>query len=80
MPGMLKRPVGHGRKAVRKAAERLETRILVAQGHKAVQGKVRTVTRVSREAAKTGLVTGAIAATTVVVREIHTRRRNRSGA
>jgi hypothetical protein len=71
---IIKQLTARGKLAARRAAKRIETRILVAQGRKAVRGKVRAVGTVSRKAAKTGLVTGAIAATTVMVREIRKRR------
>jgi len=61
--------------AARDAYERVETKVLVAEGRKAVKGKVRTVQKVSRKAAKTGVVVGAIAAAGVVVHEIRKRRK-----
>jgi hypothetical protein len=60
--------------AARKVYDKLETRILVAEGRKAVRGKARTVAKVSRKAAKTGLIVGALAAAGVVVREVRRRR------
>jgi hypothetical protein len=61
--------------AVRGALHKLETRILVAQGRKAVRRKAHAVAAVTRKAARAGLVTGGLAAAGVVTREIRKRRR-----
>jgi hypothetical protein len=63
-----------GKNAARGAYEKLETRVLVAEGRKAVRGKARTVAKVSQKAAKTGLIVGALAAAGVVLREVRKRR------
>lgn len=63
------------KRRIKKLYTKAETKFLAAQGRKAVQGKVRTVKKVTRKAVRTGLVTGALAAVTVVVREIRKRRR-----
>jgi len=63
-----------GKAAVRKAFEKVETKVLVAEGRKSVRRKASTVTKVSKKAAKTGLIAGAIVAAGVVVREIRKRR------
>ena len=63
------------KRRIKKLYQKAETKFLAAQGRKSVQGKVRTVKKVTRKAVKTGLVTGALAAVTVVVREIRKRRR-----
>lgn len=68
--GKLRRRKG----VVRKAYEKLETRILVAQGRKTVRAKADKVAKVTRKAVKTGLITGGIAAATVVVRAVRKRR------
>jgi hypothetical protein len=60
--------------AARGAYEKVETRVLVAEGRKAVKGKARTVAKVSQKAAKTGLIVGALAAAGVVLREVRKRR------
>lgn len=75
MAKLIKKLRAKGGKAARQAYQKAETRFLVAEGRKAVRGKVRAVKRVTRKAVKTGLVTGAIAAATVVVREIRKRRK-----
>lgn len=61
----------------RKGYEKLETRILVAQGRKAVRAKAEKVAQVTRKAVKTGLITGGLAAATVVVRAVRRQRRKR---
>jgi hypothetical protein len=63
-----------GRKVARKAYEKVETRILAAEGRKAVRRKARATAKVGRKAAKTGLVVGGLAAAAVVAREIAKRR------
>jgi hypothetical protein len=70
MAHVIKKLTARGKLAARNAVKKLETRILVAQGRKAVRRKVHVVGTVSRKAVKTGLVTGGIAATAVAVREI----------
>ncbi len=67
--------IARGKKAARGAYERMENKVLVAEGKKSVEGTVRTVKKVSRKAAKTGLIVGALAAAGVVVREIRKRRK-----
>jgi hypothetical protein len=59
----------------RKAYEKLETRILVAQGRKAVRAKAEKVAKVTRKAVRTGLIAGGIAAATVVIRAVRRQRR-----
>lgn len=78
MPRLLRKIGTKGRKAARKAYEKVETRILVAEGRKAVREKAHTVGKVSRKAARTGLLVGAMAAAGVVLREIKKRRRERA--
>ncbi len=69
------RLIKRAKDAARSAYEKVETRVLVAEGRKAVQRKANTVGRVSRKAAKTGAVAGALAAAGVVVHEIRKRRK-----
>jgi len=57
------------------AFERLETRILVARGRKAVRAKAESVGKVTRKAVKTGLLTGGIAAAAVVIAAVRKQRR-----
>jgi len=60
---------------VRRAFEKLETRVLVAQGRKAVRAKTERVAKLTRKAVKTGLITGGIAAAGVVLRALRKPRR-----
>jgi hypothetical protein len=75
MPGLMKKVADGGRNAAGRAVKKLETKILVSQGRKAIRRKMRAAGMVSRKAAKTGLITGTIVAAGVVVREIRKRRR-----
>lgn len=63
----------NARAAIHDAYEKVETRILVAEGRKAVKAKTRAVAKVSRKATKAGLIAGVMAAAGVVVREIRKR-------
>ncbi len=74
MPRLTRKLAAKGREAARKAYEKVETRILVAEGRKAVDRKVQTTRRVGKKAIRTGLIVGALAAANVVVREIRKRR------
>jgi NADH:ubiquinone oxidoreductase subunit D len=69
------RLIAAARDAARNAYEKVETRVLVAQGRKAVKHKAKTVTKVSRKAAKTGAMVGALTAAGVVAHEIRKRRK-----
>ena len=62
--------------AVHDAYKKVETRILVAEGRKAVRSKASTVAKVSRKATKAGLIVGAMTAAGVVAREIRKRARD----
>lgn len=75
MSKLTKRLVAKSRQAAEKAYRKVETRVLVAEGRKSVRAKVRTAGKVSRKAAKTGMLAGALAAAGVVVREIRKRKR-----
>ena len=75
MTRITRRIVTGAKDAARDAYERVETKVLVAEGRKAVRNKTNAVVKVSRKAAKTGVVVGAIAAAGVVVHEI--RKRNK---
>jgi hypothetical protein len=71
----IKKLTSRGKAAARDAYDKLETKVLVAEGRKSIRGKVRTVKKVTRKAVKTGLITGALAAVSVVAREIRKRRK-----
>ena len=75
MNKLTRKVVKRGKDAARDAYERVETKVLVAEGRKAVRNKANAVVKVSRRAAKTGVVVGAIAAAGVVVREVRKRRK-----
>jgi len=75
MSRLTRKVVAQGQEAAEKAYRKLETRVLVAEGKKSVRAKVRTVGKVSKKAAKTGLIVGALAAAGVVVREIRKRKK-----
>jgi hypothetical protein len=77
MPRALAQLAAKSRKAAHKAYEKVETRILVAQGRKAVREKAQAVGKVSRKAARTGVIVGALTAAGVVIREVRKRRRQR---
>lgn len=74
MPTFSKRLADAGRATTRAAAKELETRIFVAEGKRSVERKVRTVKKVGKKAAKTGLIVGTLAAAAVVLREAKKRR------
>lgn len=65
-----------GRKAAKKAFEKIETKVYLWQGRKVVGRKVETTARVSKKAAKAGLIAGALAAAGVVRREVMKGRRH----
>jgi hypothetical protein len=65
--------------AAHDAYAKVETRVLVAEGRKAVKHKAKTVATVSRKAARTGAVAGALTAAGVVAHEIRKRRKLNRG-
>lgn len=75
MGKLMKKLTSRGKGAARGAYKKLETRVLVAEGRKSIRGKVRAVKKVTRKAVKTGLITGTLAAVSVVAREIRKRRK-----
>lgn len=75
MGKLTKKMVAKGKDAAESAYRKVETKVLVAEGRKSVRAKVRTVGKVSKKAAKTGLIVGALAAAGVVVREIRKRKK-----
>ncbi|HEV8613176.1 MAG TPA: hypothetical protein VGQ73_06675 [Gemmatimonadales bacterium] len=60
--------------AVRRAYEKAETSVMAAVGRRAVRSKVNTVKKVTRRAAKAGLLAGTVAAASVVLKEVRKRR------
>lgn len=75
MSKLTRKLVAKGQDAAEKAYRKVETKVLVAEGRKSVRAKVRTVGKVSKKAAKTGMIVGALAAAGVVVREIRKRKK-----
>ncbi len=62
-------------KGGRKVYQKVESKVLVAAGRKAVRDQAKTVGKVSRKAAKAGLIVGAVTAAAVVAREVRKRRK-----
>lgn len=75
MGKLTRRLVAKGTGAARKVYDEVETRVLVAEGRKAVRQKARTTAKVGKKAAKTGLIVGALAAVGMVVHEVRKRRK-----
>jgi hypothetical protein len=75
MTKLTKKLITKGQEAAEKAYRKVETRVLVNEGRKSVRAKVKTVGKVSRKAARTGMIVGALAAAGVVVREIRKRKK-----
>lgn len=75
MSKLTRKLVAKGQEAAEQAYRKVETRVLVAEGRKSVRAKVRTAGNVSKKAAKTGMIVGALAAAGVVVREIRKRKK-----
>jgi len=65
-----------GKGRVRKAYDKVETKIMAAVGRKAVRGKVSAAKKVGRKAAGAALTAGAMAAAGVVLREMRKRKRD----
>jgi NADH:ubiquinone oxidoreductase subunit D len=79
MTGLTRRLIKRVADAAHDAYEKVETRVLVAEGRKAVKHKAKTVATVSRKAARTGAVAGALTAAGVVAHEIRKRRKLNRG-
>jgi hypothetical protein len=70
-----KKPSKAARKGrVRKAYDKVETKLMAAVGRKAVQGKLKAAKKVGRKAAGAALTAGAMAAAGVVLREMRKRK------
>mgnify|MGYP001443758873 CR=1 FL=1 len=63
-----------GAAIVRDLYREAETRVLVAEGRKAVRQKTQLAKSIAKKAAKTGLITGAAAAAVVVIHQVRKRR------
>ena len=75
MPRMLKKAV-RKKGAVRKAYDKLETKLMAAVGRKAVRGAGRTAKAITRKAAKAAAIAGSLAAAKVVLDEVRARRKS----
>jgi len=60
---------------VRKAYDKVETKLMAAVGRKAVKGKLKAAKTVGRKAARAALTAGAMAAAGVLLREARKRKR-----
>lgn len=74
MSKLAERLADQGARKARKLYQRLETKLLVAEGRKAIKRKAELTGQVAKKAAKAGLTAAAVVATTVVAREIKKRR------
>ena len=71
-----KKPSKAARKGrVRKAYDKVETKLMAAVGRKAVKVKLKAAKKVGRRAAGAALTAGAMAAAGVVLREMRKRKR-----
>jgi hypothetical protein len=59
-----------GSRSAKKALKDLETKVMAIEGRRSVRAKTRKAKRVSKKAATTGLIIGALAALQVIVREL----------
>ena len=62
-------------RATKRAADAIETQVLVTEGRKSVKAKVARAKRTTKRALKAGAIAGAIVATAVVMRERRKRRK-----
>lgn len=74
MSKLLETIAGAPKAALKKAYRKVETRVLAAEGRRSIERKTAVAKAVTKKAAKTGLLAGALVATAVVVREIRKRR------
>jgi hypothetical protein len=66
---------GKTAETARTAFDKLETRVLVAEGRKSFRRKAQTVAKVSKKAARAAAIAGVVAAASVVVREVKKRKK-----
>lgn len=74
MPEFGKQLKKRGAKVVRDLYHEAETRVLVAEGRKAVRRKAQVATAITKKAAKTGLIAGVAAAALVVAQQVRKHR------
>ena len=77
MRRLIRKVSGRGARAARRALKTVKAKILAYQGRKAVRRKIEIAAKVTRKAAKAGLVAGGLVAAGVITREIRRRRRGR---
>lgn len=70
MPKARKKVTKRGKSTVRKAYDKVETKLMAAVGRKAVRVTMKEAKVVGRKAARAALSAGAMAAAGVVVREL----------
>lgn len=74
MPRLYEKLAKAPKKALKKAWKDAETRALAAEGRRSLERKTAVVKAVTKKAAKTGLMIGALAAVAVVAKEVRKRR------
>jgi hypothetical protein len=61
--------------AVQRLVDKVETKVLAAEGRRSVKAKARTTVKVARKAVKAGVIAGVMTAVAVVTREVRKRRK-----
>ena len=74
MSKMMDKLTGSPKAALKKAYQKAENKVLAAEGRRSIARKTAIAKAVTKKAAKTGLLAGALMATAVVVGEIRKRR------
>lgn len=74
MADLGKRLKKRGATIVRDLYREAETRVLVAEGRKAVRRKAQVATSITKKAARTGLIAGVATAAVVVIQQLRKRR------
>lgn len=72
---MAKRRVSKPKGKLRKAYDKLETKVMAVAGRRAVRGAARKAKAVTRKAAKAAVIAGSLAAAKVVLDEVRAARR-----
>lgn len=79
MPRLTGRATKQAKSAAKRVFEKAESSVMASVGRKAVRAKVKEAGVVGKKAAKAALISGAIAAASVVVKEIRKRKKLREG-
>ncbi len=74
MANLGKRLTKRGAAVVRDLYREVETRVLVAEGRKAVRQKAQLATAVTKKAARAGVIAGVATAAVVVIQQLRKRR------